>query len=295
MTAPSPDPVRPNVTRACAAAGLLHGDGPEPVAPVSALRRWSIFIYGIACYALFLGTTLYAYGFVAGIGTPTSLDRMPGPDDLAWPAALAVNLGLLALFAVQHSVMARPWFKARWTALIPEAAERSTYVLLTCVALAVLFAFWRPMGGVVWHVEQPTVRVAILALMTSGWLLVLGTTFLIHHGDLFGLRQVWLFLRGRPYVHLPFRTPGLYRVVRHPLYVGWLVGFWAAPTMTLAHFVFAAVTTVYILAAIAWEERDLIELHGQRYVDYRRRVPMLVPRLGEAELPAAMRGSRGGA
>lgn len=247
--------------------------------PDSAAWRIGVFAYSLASYALFFATFLYAFGFVAGVGTPTALDRLPGATTPSWPFALLINLAALLLFAMQHSIMARPWFKARWTRSVPEAAERSTYVLLSSVALLLLFAVWQPLGGLVWNVEQPVLRGALFALMGFGWLLVLVTTFQINHFDLFGLRQGWLALIGRPYTHLPFKTPMLYRSVRHPLYVGWFIGFWATPTMTVAHLVFAVVTSVYILLAIRWEERDLVELHGERYVEYRRRVPKLVPRL----------------
>jgi len=256
---------------------------PDTALHASRLLRLGVFLYGLACYALFFGTFLYAFGFVGGVGTPTALDRLPGPDSLPWPAALITNLGLLLLFAVQHSVMARPWFKSWWTRVVPEAAERSTYVLLSSASLLLLFFAWQPLGGVVWQIQSPVLRTAMQVIMAGGWMLVFVSTLLINHFDLFGLRQVWLFLRGRPYVHLPFKTPALYRIVRHPLYLGWFIAFWATPDMTLAHLVFAAVSTLYILAAITWEERDLIELYGQRYLDYRRRVPMLLPRLRREE------------
>ena len=256
-----------------------HHDTHHAAAPALG-GRVLVFAYGLVSYAIFFGTFLYAYGFVAGVGTPTSLDRTAGPGALPWAAALLVDLALLGLFAVQHSVMARPWFKARWTRIIHPAAERSTYVLLSSVALIVLFAFWQPLGGVVWSAEHPALRAALLATMGAGWLLVLVSTFLINHFDLFGLRQVWLHLLGRPYTHLPFKTPALYRWVRHPLYVGWLIAFWVTPTMTAAHLAFAIVTTAYILAAIRWEERDLSDLHGEPYRAYRRQVPMLVPARG---------------
>ena len=238
--------------------------------------RIAIFVYGVASYAVFFGTFLYAIGFVANLGTPTSLDAgASGPLG----TALLVNLGLLAVFALQHSVMARPAFKRVLTRrLVPEPAERSTYVLLSSVALILLFAFWEPMGGVVWDVTSPRPRALLQALCMAGFVIVLVSTFLINHFDLFGLRQVWLHLIGRPYEHLPFRTPGPYRVVRHPLYVGWLVAFWAAPTMTVAHLVFALATTGYILAAIPFEEADLEQVHGEPYRRYRRTVGMLLPR-----------------
>ena len=241
------------------------------------MARVTIFLFGLASYAIFFATFLYAIGFAGNVLTPTTLDALPGPNTLPLGAALLVNLGLLSLFAVQHSVMARPWFKRAWTRLIPVPAERSAYVLLSSVALMVLFWLWQPMGGVVWHVDHPIAKGALLALMGFGWLLVLYSTFLINHFDLFGLRQVWLCLMQRPYTDLPFATPWLYRVVRHPLYVGWFIAFWATPTMTAAHLCFALTTSIYILMAIRWEERDLIAHHGERYAEYRRRVPMMVP------------------
>jgi methanethiol S-methyltransferase len=239
------------------------------------IRRTLVLIYGVTAYALFLVTYLYAVGFVGGFLTPSALD---GPPDGPVATALAINLGLLTLFAVQHSGMARPAFKRWLTRYIPQPAERSTYVLLSSLALLLLFALWRPLGGVVWEVEGTAARAAIYALFAAGWLIVLVTTFLINHFDLFGLRQVWLYFRGVPYTPLQFTTPGPYRLVRHPLYVGWLMAFWATPTMTAAHLVFALVTTAYILAAIRWEERDLAAAHPE-YAAYRRRVPMLLPRL----------------
>lgn len=236
-------------------------------------RRISIFVYGVVCYAVFFATFLYAIGFIGGFLVPTSID---GPPSGPFAVALLTNLALLALFAVQHSVMARPAFKRWWTRIVPEAAERSTYVLLSSVALIVLFAFWRPMGGVVWNVESTVGRAALYAAFAFGWGLVLVSTFLINHFDLFGLRQVWLELVGKPYRPLPFKTPVFYRHVRHPLYLGWFFAFWATPTMTLAHLVFALATSAYILLAIRWEERDLVNAHPE-YEEYRRRVPMLLP------------------
>src|SRR5262249_55218257 len=190
--------------------------------------------------------------------------------------ALVIDVLLLGLFAVQHSVMARQWFKTAWTQIVPAPVERSTYVLFSSVALFLLFWKWQPIGGVIWNVENATGRLVILADYALGWLTVLVATFLINHFDLFGLRQVWLYLLGQPYTPLKFNPPGLYRYVRHPLYVGWLLVFWSAPLMTSAHLVFAIATTAYILIAIQFEERDLVRFHPE-YVEYRRRVPMLLP------------------
>ena len=237
--------------------------------------RLLAFGYGLIAYTLFLGVYLYAIGFIGDFATPTRLDSSArGP--LVW--ALLIDLLLLALFAVQHSVMARPAFKAVWTRIVPKPVERSTYVLFSSLALILLFALWQPIGVVIWNVTNPAGRLALYGLMAAGFFIVLIATFLINHFDLFGMRQVWLYLRGREYTPLPFKKPLFYKYVRHPLYVGWLLAFWAAPTMTVAHLVFAVMTTGYILVAIQFEERDLITIHGKDYVRYRREVPMLIPR-----------------
>jgi protein-S-isoprenylcysteine O-methyltransferase Ste14 len=233
------------------------------------------FLYGILSYGVFLGVFLYAIGFIGGFFTPTRLDGAPTRP---FVEALAIDLGLLGLFAVQHSVMARPAFKRWWTRFVPEPAERSTYVLLSSLALVALFIFWEPIGGVIWRTSG-LAREIVIGVYLFGWGLLLYTTFLIDHFDLFGLRQVWNRLKGNRYEPPKFYTPTLYRIVRHPLYVGWLTIFWAAPTMTVAHLVFALATTAYILIAIQLEERDLVSAFGDRYVDYRRSTPMLVPRL----------------
>jgi protein-S-isoprenylcysteine O-methyltransferase Ste14 len=238
------------------------------------LKRLTVFLYGLVSYAAFLGTYLYAIGFVANVFVPRSIDGPP-TGDLA--TSLLVDLGLLTAFALQHSVMARPAFKDWFTRFIPEPAERSTYVLASSLALIALFAHWRPLGGVVWSVEDPTAVVVLHGLCAFGWLLVLVSTFLINHFDLFGLRQVWLYLTNVEYRPVGFRTPGPYRLVRHPLYVGWLFAFWATPTMTATHLLFAGVTTAYILVAIRLEERDLVASLGEAYREYRERVPMLIP------------------
>jgi len=237
-------------------------------------KRVSVFLYGVFCYVVFFATFLYAVGFVCNLFVPRSMD---GPPTTALTTGLLIDLGVLLLFAAQHSVMARPAFKAWLTRFIPEPAERSTYVLASSVALLIVFALWEPLGGVVWSVTQPTAVIALYSACAFGWLLVLVSTFLINHFDLFVLRLVWLYLRGEPYTHLTFRTPGPYKLVRHPLYVGWFFAFWATPTMTLTHLVFALATSGYILIAIQLEERDLVSHLGDQYSDYRKRVPMLIP------------------
>ena len=240
------------------------------------MKRAIIFAYGAVCYVISLPTSVYTMGFVGNFAVPTTLDESASGS--LW-AALAVNLSLLTVFALQHSVMARPAFKSWWTRIVPRAAERSTYVLFTCIALFALFAFWKPMGGVIWNVSNAPGQIFLYGLFGLGWVIVLVATFLINHFDLFGLRQVWLELRGKQYTSLTFATPWLYKYVRHPLYVGWFLVFWATPTMTAAHLIFAIVTTAYILVAIQLEERDLVAQHGADYENYRKRVPMLVPRL----------------
>jgi protein-S-isoprenylcysteine O-methyltransferase Ste14 len=218
------------------------------------MRRIVYFAYGIACYVMFLGVFAYAIGFIGNIGVTNSLDAAPQTSPAA---AAAVNLLLLGLFAVQHSVMARPKFKQWWTRLVPQPVERSTYVLFTNLALIAMFAFWQPMGGVVWDIPCIPGQITMYALYGLGWATVLYTTCLLNHFDLFGVRQVYLYLKAEPYTVLPFKEPSLYRYVRHPLYVGWLMVFWLTPRMTVAHLLFAVATTAYILIAIRWEERDL--------------------------------------
>ena len=237
-------------------------------------KRILFFAYGSFSYLIFLGTFLYAIGFIGNFGVPRTLDGVAsGPLIVSF----AIDAALLTLFAVQHSVMARKWFKQWWTRFVPQPIERSTYVLFSSVALILLFTFWQPLGGVVWSVENPTGRLLLRGLFAFGWALVLISTFLINHFDLFGLRQVWRYLLGQPCNTLPFATPGPYRLVRHPLYVGWLFAFWMTPVMTLAHLLFSVATTVYILLAIQFEERDLMREHGDAYEKYRRSVPMLLP------------------
>ena len=258
------------------------------------MGRTLAFLYGVACYAVFFVTYLYAAGFVGNFVVPKSLDSAPVGS---FAVSLLVDVGLLGLFAVQHSVMARPAFKRVLTKFVPEAIERSTYVLASSLALILLFWQWRPLGGVVWDIQSPALRGAMVAAFAFGWLLILATTFLINHFDLFGLRQVWLHLLGRPYTKLAFTTPGPYRLVRHPLYVGWLTAFWATPVMTVTHLLFSVMTTAYILVAIRFEERDLVDAHPE-YAEYRRRVPMLNPfgrRASEPAVPGSPTAAGAGA
>lgn len=238
------------------------------------LRRYAVFVYGAVAYLLFLAIFLYAIGFIGNFGVPKTLDS---PASTTWEAALMIDLGLLSLFALQHSIMARRGFKRFVTRFIPVSAERSTYVLASSLALGYVFWKWQPLGGVVWQIDGPVGRSLSYAAFAFGWLLVLVSTFAINHFDLFGLRQVWMQLQGRPQARLRFSTPVLYRMVRHPLYVGWLFVFWSTPDMTVSHIFFAAITTAYILVAIRFEEKDLMKEHPE-YSVYRSRVPMLLPR-----------------
>src|SRR5262249_55641334 len=231
--------------------------------------------YGALSYTIFFLTFLYAIGFLGNVIVPKSLDS--GPTD-PWLTALVVNLALLSLFAVQHSVMARPGFKRVFTKIVPAPIERSTYVLASSLALLLLFWQWRPLGGTIWEVQNSLGASLFYAAYAFGWALVLLATVVINHFDLFGLRQVWLHLQGQPQSPLKFATPLLYRVVRHPLYLGWITVFWSTPVMTVTHLFFALATTVYILAAIQLEERDLMAKHPE-YIEYRRQVPMIVPGL----------------
>jgi methanethiol S-methyltransferase len=241
----------------------------------SLFHRTAVLLYGVIAYAVFFVTFCYTPGFVGNFLVPKSIDA---PPTTSLGIALLVNTGLLALFAVQHSVMARPVFKRWFTRIIPEAAERSTYTLLSSLALIALFWFWQPMGGIIWQVDNAVGRMLLLFGLAAGWLLVLAVSFMINHFDLFGLRQVWLHFRNRPYTAIKFKTPGLYKYVRHPLYVGWLLLFWCTPTMTVAHLVFAILTTGYILAGLYFEERDLQNAHPE-YADYKRNTPRFVPRV----------------
>ena len=236
--------------------------------------RILFFAYGVASYAIFFGTYVYALGFVTGIGTPTSLDS-GNPAPLG--PALAINLALLGLFAVQHSVMARPGFKKWWTRFVPEPIERSTYVLASSVCMILLYAFWQPTGPVLWDLGGTAPGAALTAFSFAGFLTVLVTTFLINHFDLFGLRQVATRFMGRERTPVRFQLRGIYRLVRHPLMLGFLIAFWATPNLTLGHLFFAVMTTAYVFVGVAIEERDLIADHGSDYLDYKARVRGLLP------------------
>jgi protein-S-isoprenylcysteine O-methyltransferase Ste14 len=238
------------------------------------MKRILFFAYGLFSYVVFVATFLYLAAF---LGNLLPVGAMDSPATSSFGRALVINTLLVGVFAVQHSVMARPKFKKWWTGFIAEPMERSTYVMFSNLALILLFWQWRPMGRVVWDVQDPVGRALVHGLLGVGFLIVLVTTFLINHFDLFGLRQVWLYLRGKPYTPLTFTTPGPYKLIRHPMYVGWLLAFWATPTMTRAHLLFALGMTIYILIAIRYEERDLVEFHGEAYAEYRRKVPMLIP------------------
>ena len=236
--------------------------------------RLFAFIYGLVAYALFFVTISYAVGFVSGLVVPKTIDT---GTEMPMAEALIVNLLLMSVFAVQHSVMARRGFKGWWTQFVPKSVERSTYVLLSSLALVLLFWQWRPMPSVVWQIADPQIAMAVTVLSLVGWLLVLSSTFLINHFELFGLHQVTNNLTGRAMPATRFRTPLFYKVVRHPIYLGFLIAFWAAPTMTDGHLLFAAVTTAYILIGIQLEEHDLVDLFGDEYRRYKERVSMLVP------------------
>lgn len=238
------------------------------------MKKILVLLYGVISYLLFFGTFLYAFGFVGNLFVPKSIDGAP---QVPLAQAILVNALLLSVFALQHSIMARPAFKKWWTKIIPEPAERSTYVLLSSLCLILLVWQWQPMGGFIWRVEEPVAKTILTVLFITGWLIVLWSTFMINHFDLFGLRQVWFYFLGKKYEPLRFRIPFFYKYVRHPLYLGWLIAFWATPVMSAAHLLFAALTTGYILTAIKFEEKDLITHFGDKYSNYKRLVPKIIP------------------
>ena len=238
------------------------------------MSRFIAFLYGLAAYLVFFFTFLYAIGFVTGLVVPKTIDT---GTVVPLAEALIVNILLMSLFAVQHSVMARRQFKEWWAQYVPKSVERSTYVLLASLALVLLFWQWRPIPAVVWHIADPQIAMTVTGMSFVGWLLVLTSTFLINHFELFGLHQVTNNLAGRPMPAHRFKTPVLYKVVRHPIYLGFIIAFWVAPVMTAGHLLFAAVTTAYIFVGIFLEERDLTELFGDEYRRYRERVSMLIP------------------
>jgi protein-S-isoprenylcysteine O-methyltransferase Ste14 len=240
------------------------------------MKRWIFFVYGVTCHALFLVVFAYMAGFVGNFLVPKTIDS---PAAAPSAASFGIDLLLLALFAVQHSVMARPAFKKIWTRVVPPVIERSTYVLIANLVTILLMWQWRGIDTIVWNVQQPALRAILWGLFAVGWLLVPAVTLMLNHFDLFGTRQVWLNLRNRENQSPPFQVPLLYKCVRHPLYIGWTIAFWAIPTMTLGHLLFAGVLTGYMALAAIVEELDLIAHFGHQYEDYRRRVPMFVPRV----------------
>lgn len=239
------------------------------------MNRVLALVYGVICYLMFLFTILYAIGFVGNVYVPKSIDTPPLSAPLT--AALVVDAVLLSLFAVQHSVMARQWFKRAWTRVISPAVERSTYVLLASLILLFLFWQWQPLGPVIWEVSNPTAKLVLQGLFWMGWGGVIFSTYLVDHFSLFGLRQVWRYFQRQSDEPIPFKSPGLYKVVRHPLYLGFIIAFWSTPRMTFGHLFFAIMTTAYILVAIQFEERDLLHAYGDTYRVYRQRVSMILP------------------
>ncbi|HLG14327.1 MAG TPA: isoprenylcysteine carboxylmethyltransferase family protein [Blastocatellia bacterium] len=262
------------------------------------IKRVIGFGYGVVCYLIFFGTFLYAIGFVGGgnlygagkpLIVPRSIDLSVAGEGEGLIQRLIINALLLSLFAVQHSVMARQWFKRRWTKMVAPLLERSTFVLVASLLLLLLFWEWRPIGTdrVAWNVENSTARLVLQALFWAGWLIVLISTFLVDHFDLFGLKQVYCYLRGVECPPLAFKTPAFYKGVRHPIYLGFIIAFWATPRMSMGHLFFAIMTTAYILVAIQFEERDLIRHYGDAYKKYREHVSMLTPISWRREQPEA--------
>ena len=241
------------------------------------MKRKLYFAYGVFAHAMFLGVYAWMAAFVGNFGfgiVPTIDGRRTTP----FSVAITIDAALIALFGIQHSVMARPTFKQWWTRFIPREIERSTYVLVSNLLMILLMWQWRALGVTIWDVHAPALRIALHALFAIGWLMVPAVSLLINHFDLFGTKQVWLALQGREYKSDPFRTPLVYNYIRHPLYVGWMIAFWAAPTMSLAHLVFAVLMTAYMLIAIPFEERNLIDHFGDDYRAYKQRTGKLIPK-----------------
>ena len=235
--------------------------------------RSMLLLYGVVAYVATLAVTAYTVAFFGNAWVPKTIDSVATAPLLQ---SLLINLGLVLLFGLQHSVMARPWFKRLLVRVVPEAAERSTYVLVSSIALAMLMYYWQPLGGVVWDIRDSVAVALIAAVYYAGWVLMFWATFMICHGELFGIRQAWFAFRNRPYERCEFKTPAAYRVIRHPIYTSWIIVLWASPTMTLAHLVVAVGLTGYVIIGIGFEERDLIKRHPD-YEQYRRKVPALVP------------------
>jgi protein-S-isoprenylcysteine O-methyltransferase Ste14 len=251
-----------------------------------AMKRWIFFIYGVFSHVLFFAVYAYFCAFTANVAVAKSIDT---PTATLLATAVAVDVALLLAFGLQHSVMARPWFKQAWTRFVPNTIERSTYVLISSILVILLMWQWRSIDAIVWDVQNHDGRILLWSLFAGGWLLVPLVSFMINHFDLFGTRQVWLHLRGQEYRPLPFRTPLLYAHVRHPLYIGWGLAFWATPTMTVGHLLFAGVLTAYMVLATLVEERDLIAHFGHQYEHYRQRVPKFLPRIGARYAEPTMR------
>jgi methanethiol S-methyltransferase len=238
------------------------------------MKRTFSLLYGIICYLIFFGTFLYTIGFVGNLIVSKTIDgKLEGPLF----SAILVDASLLLLFALQHSIMARPGFKKWWAKFVPVQIERSSFVILASLCLILIMREWKPVGGTIWSIENEGLKASLNILYLVGWLIILASTFLINHFDLFGLRQVWLYFLGKPYVSLPFGIPLFYKLVRHPLYLGFLVAFWSAPVMTVAHLLFAIVTTSFILTAIQFEERDLPDHVGDKYRSHKKKIPMILP------------------
>jgi protein-S-isoprenylcysteine O-methyltransferase Ste14 len=238
------------------------------------MKKIMFLLFGIVSYLVFLGAILYAIGFVGNLVVPKTIDGKP---QAPLASAILTNAALLFLFVMQQSIMVRPSFKQSWTRIIPTELERSSFVLLSSICPVFIMWQWQPIGGIIWSVKNEMLNTVLHIAYLTGWAIVFVSTFLINHFDLFGLRKVWLYFKGQPYSYLPSRLPGLYRLVRHPLYLGFLVAFWATPVMTVAHLVLAILTTGYILTAIRFEDRDLIVHFGEKYNDYKTWAPMLIP------------------